>query len=86
LGGLRTTSTLNPIVSSAHRLPPPERNRVHKMMNLRVLAHRDGTLIADWGCNVWPLPVWSFKVTTPAFKLRAVLTNDKGIEVEPKRV
>jgi hypothetical protein len=24
--------------------------------NERIHAQRDGTLIADWGCNVWPLP------------------------------
>jgi site-specific DNA recombinase len=30
-------------------LSPAERNRVYKTMRLRVFAHRDGTLIADWG-------------------------------------
>ena len=37
-------------------LSPEEKNRIYKMMRLHVLAQRDGTLIADWGCNVWPLP------------------------------
>jgi hypothetical protein len=32
-----------------------EKNQVYKMMRLHVLAQRDGTLIADWGCNVLPL-------------------------------
>jgi site-specific DNA recombinase len=36
-------------------LPPAERNRVYKMMNLRVFAHPDDALIAEWGCNVSPL-------------------------------
>jgi hypothetical protein len=63
-------------------LPPDERNRVYKTMRLRVLAHRDGTLIADWGCNISPLPLRNFTITTPAFTFRAVLTNGKGIEIE----
>jgi hypothetical protein len=67
-------------------LPPAERNRVYKTMRLRVFAHRDGTLIADWGCNDEPPPLWSFTNTTPAFTFRAELTNDKGIEVELNRV
>ena len=33
-----------------------ERNQVYNMMNLRVFARPDDTLIADWGCNVSPLP------------------------------
>jgi hypothetical protein len=37
-------------------LSSEERNRVYRMMHLRVLAHRDDTLIADWGCNGGPLP------------------------------
>jgi hypothetical protein len=37
-------------------LSPEGRNQVYKAMRLRVHAHRDGTLIADWGCNVSPLP------------------------------
>ncbi len=37
-------------------LPPEEKNQIYKMMRLHVLAQRDGTLIADWGCNVLPLP------------------------------
>ncbi len=67
-------------------LSSEERNRVYKTMRLRVFAHRGDTLIADWGCNVSPLPRWSSTITTLAFKFRAVLTNDKGIEVEFSRV
>ena len=37
-------------------LSSEERNQVYKTMRLRVFAHRDDTLIADWGCNVSPLP------------------------------
>ncbi len=32
-------------------LSPEERNRVYKMMRLRVLADREGALTAEWGCN-----------------------------------
>lgn len=37
-------------------LSSEEKNRIYKMMQLKVFAQRDGTLIADWGCNVLPLP------------------------------
>jgi len=37
-------------------LSPAEKNQVYNMMNLRVFARPDDTLIADWGCNVSPLP------------------------------
>jgi hypothetical protein len=37
-------------------LSPEEKNQIYKIMRLHVLAQRDGALIADWGCNVWPLP------------------------------
>jgi hypothetical protein len=37
-------------------LSSEEKNQIYKMMRLHVLAQRDGTLIADWGCNVSPLP------------------------------
>jgi hypothetical protein len=45
------------------------------VMRLRVLVHRDDTLIADWGCNDAPLPPGSFKDTTPAFEFHALLTE-----------
>jgi site-specific DNA recombinase len=38
------------------RLSPEEKYQIYKKMYLQVLAQRDGTLIADWGCNVLPLP------------------------------
>jgi hypothetical protein len=63
-------------------LPSEERNRVYKTMRLRVFAHRDGTLIADWGCNDAPLPRWSSIVTTPAPRFRAVLTGNGSGEIE----
>jgi hypothetical protein len=37
-------------------LSSEEKNRIYKMTHLQVLAQRDGTLIADWGCNVLPQP------------------------------
>jgi site-specific DNA recombinase len=37
-------------------LSPEEKNQIYKKMHLHVVAQRDGTLIADWGCNVLPLP------------------------------
>jgi hypothetical protein len=37
-------------------LTSEEKNRIYKMMRFRILAQRDGTFIADWGCNVLPLP------------------------------
>jgi hypothetical protein len=37
-------------------LASEEKNRIYKMMRLHVLAKRDGTLIADWACNILPPP------------------------------
>jgi chromosome segregation ATPase len=37
-------------------LSPEEKNRVYKMMRFHVFAHRDGTLSAEWGCNVLTTP------------------------------
>jgi hypothetical protein len=37
-------------------LSPEEKYQIYKKMYLQVLAQHDGTLIADWGCNVLPLP------------------------------
>ena len=54
-------------------LSPADKNKVYEMMHLRVFAHPDDTLIADWGCNVSPLPRWSSESTTPAFRFRAIL-------------
>src|SRR5829696_6734896 len=39
-----------------NELPPADKNKVYEMMHLRVFAHPDDTLIAEWGCNVSPLP------------------------------
>ena len=66
-------------------LSSKEKNRVFQMMHLQVFAHRDGTLIADWGCNVLPQPRWSSEFTTPTFRFRAVLAGDGGEEVEVAR-
>jgi site-specific DNA recombinase len=37
-------------------LSSEEKNRIYKMMRLHVLAQRDGTLTADWACNILPQP------------------------------
>jgi site-specific DNA recombinase len=42
-------------------LSPAERNQVYNMMNLRVFARPGSTLIADWGCNVSPLPPGNYR-------------------------
>ena len=39
------------VPSCLQSLSPEDCRRIYGMMRLRVLAHRDGTLIADWGCN-----------------------------------
>ena len=70
------------VPSSLQELSPEERRRVYRMMHLRVSAHRDDTLIADWGCNDEPLPRWSSAYTTPAFRFRVVLAGDGSEEVE----
>ena len=54
-------------------------------MRLRVLAQRDGTLIADWGCNVLPPPQESFKITTHTFHFRALLTKGGAERLELAR-
>jgi hypothetical protein len=56
-------------------LHPADKNKVYEMMHLRVFAHPDDTLIAELGCNVSPLPPGSFKITTPSFELRVLLTE-----------
>jgi hypothetical protein len=38
-------------------LPPADKSKVYEMMHLRVFAHPDDTLIAEWGCNISPLPL-----------------------------
>jgi hypothetical protein len=73
------------VPSGLQALSLEERRRVYRMMRLRVLAHRDGTLIADWGCNDVPPPLWSFRVTTPAPRFRAVLTGNGRQQVELAR-
>jgi hypothetical protein len=56
-------------------LSSEEKNQIYKMIRLHVLAQRDGTLIADWGCNVLPLPRWSSTFTTYSIRFRALLTE-----------
>ena len=42
-------------------LSSADKNKVYEMMHLRVFACPDDTLIADWGCNVSPLPPGSYR-------------------------
>jgi site-specific DNA recombinase len=37
-------------------LSSEEKNQTYKLMRLHVLAQRDGTLTADWACNILPQP------------------------------
>ena len=62
-------------------LSPEERNRIYKMMRLRIFADRDGALTADWGCNVSSTPRSSYEFTTHTLTFRALLT-DEGTELE----
>ena len=66
-------------------LSPEEKNRIYKMMHLRVFADREDTLKVEWGCNVLTTPRSSSTVTTPAFKFRALLTGE-GAKLELTRV
>jgi len=43
-------------------LSPEERNRIYKMMRLRVFADRDGALTADWGCNASSTPLGNYRI------------------------
>jgi hypothetical protein len=52
------------------------------MMRPLIFARHDGTLVARRVCSVTPLLRWSSVSTTPAFRFRAVLTNDRGIEAK----
>jgi hypothetical protein len=33
-----------------------QRNQVYRTMRLRILAYRDGSLVAEWGCNALTTP------------------------------
>jgi hypothetical protein len=54
-------------------------------MHLHVLAQRDGTFIADRGCNDVPLPLDSFKITTRSFEFSALLTEGGAERLELAR-
>ena len=62
-------------------LSSKERNRIYKMMRLSIFADRDGSLTADWGCNVSSTPRYSYKSTTYTFRFRALLSGEVS-EVE----
>ncbi len=57
-------------------LSSKERNRIYKMMRLSIFADRDGSLTADWGCNVSSTPQCSSIFTTHALRFRALLIED----------
>ena len=79
-------------VEHLDNLEPEERNRVYKMLDLKLLAHEDANLEVKWtlGGNRCrdnePLPRWSSTSTTRDFSFRAVLTGDGSEEVELARV
>src|SRR5215211_5553154 len=43
------------------KLLPADKNKIYGMMHLRVFAHPDDTLIAEWGCNISPLPPGNYR-------------------------
>jgi len=79
-------------VEHLDNLEPKKRNRVYKMLDLKVLAHEDGNLEIKWtlGADLCtdnePLPQWSSTSTTTAFRFRAVLNDAGSEEVELARV
>jgi hypothetical protein len=59
--------------------------QIYEMMHLNVLVRRDGTLIADPGCNALPLPSGSFHITTQAFVFCALLSWDAHSPLSPPK-
>jgi hypothetical protein len=43
-------------------LTSEEKNRVYKMMHLKVIAHRDDALVAGWGCNASSTPLGNYRI------------------------
>ena len=68
-------------VEHVDNLEPEERNRVHKMLDLKLLAHEDGNLAVKWtlGGNLCrdnePLPRWSSTSAPRDFRFRGVLSG-----------
>jgi hypothetical protein len=79
-------------VEHLDNLEPEKRNRVYKMLDLKVLAHEDGNLEVKWtlGADLCgdnePLPPGSSPSTTPAFRFSALLTDGGAEKVELVRV
>ena len=75
-------------VEHLDNLEPKERNRVYKMLDLKLLADEDGNLEVKWtlGGSLCrdnePLLRWSFTSTTPALRFRSVLADEGSGEVE----
>src|ERR687894_2331587 len=73
-------------------LEPEERNRVYKMLDLKLLAHEDGNLAVKWTLSEnlcrdrEPLPRWSSTSATRDFRVRGVLSGGCSAEVELERV
>src|SRR5215210_9600776 len=66
-------------VEHLDNLEPEERNRVYKMLDLKLLAHEDGNLAVKWtlGGNLCrdkePLPRWSSTSATRDFRASPIL-------------
>src|ERR671912_94588 len=79
-------------VEHLDNLEPEERNRVYKMLDLKLLALEDGNLADKWtlGGNLCrdkePLPRWSSTSATRDFRVRGVLSGGCSEEVELARV
>jgi hypothetical protein len=79
-------------VEHVDNLEPEERNRVHKMLDLKLLAHEDGNPAVKWtlGGNLCrdnePLPRWSSTSAPRDFRFRGVLSGGGSEEVELARV
>ena len=79
-------------VEHLDNLEPEERNRVYKMLDLKLLAHEDGNLAVEWtlGGNLCrdnePLPRWSSTSAPRDFRFRGVLSGGGSEEVELARV
>jgi hypothetical protein len=79
-------------VEHLENLELEERNRVYKLLDLKLLAHEDGNLALKWtlGENLCrdkePLPRWSSTSATRDFRIRGVLSGGGSEEVELARV
>jgi hypothetical protein len=79
-------------VEHLENLELEERNRVYKLLDLKLLAHEDGNLAVKWtlGGNLCrdkdPLPRWTSISATRDFRVHGVLSGGGSEEVELARV